>query len=106
MSHHIVCLSSSWNKTFSPQISQELLSVLARYKIGWEHILLTIVVVLGLAVRFHEVHYNLDGDEIFSVELASKQFVEVISLSLQDRPHPPLHNVFLHLWIKGFGASE
>src|SRR2546426_11445036 len=25
MSHNIVCLSSSWNKTFSPQISQELL---------------------------------------------------------------------------------
>lgn len=81
-------------------------SVLARYKIGWEHILLTIVVAVGLAARLHEIHYNLDGDEIFSVELASKQFEKVISHSLQDRPHPPLHNVLLHLWIKVFGASE
>ena len=72
--------------------------MLTRYKIIWEQILL--VVAVGLAVRIHKVHYNFDGDEIFSVELASKQFSQVILGSLQDRPHPPLHNILLHLWIK------
>jgi mannosyltransferase len=77
-----------------------------RLKIGLEIILLIIIIAVGLAARFHEVCYNLDGDEIFSVELASKSFGEVISRSLQDTPHPPLHNILLHLWIKVFGASE
>lgn len=78
-----------------------------RYTIEWEHVLLIIIVAVGLAARLHDVHYNLDGDEIFSVELASKPFPEVISWSLnQDRAHPPLHNFLLHLWIKVFGASE
>lgn len=76
------------------------------YKIKWEHILLVVIVMVGLAVRLYEIHYNFDGDEIFCVKLASKQFLEVILGSLQDRPHPPLYNVLLHLWIKTFGASE
>jgi uncharacterized membrane protein len=81
-------------------------SVSVRYKLRWEHIVLLILVVVGLAVRLHEVNYNFGGDEIFSVKLASKQFAEMISGSLQDRPHPPLHIVLLHLWMKAFGASE
>jgi uncharacterized membrane protein len=60
----------------------------------------------GFGAHLHEVQYSLDGDEIFSVELASKPFTEVISQSLQDRPHPPFHNILLHLWIKAFGVSE
>jgi uncharacterized membrane protein len=81
-------------------------SVLARYKIQGEYIVLVVLVVLGLALRLHEIHYSLDGDEVFSVKLASKQFAEVISGSLQDTPHPPLHLVLLHLWMKAFGVSE
>jgi 4-amino-4-deoxy-L-arabinose transferase-like glycosyltransferase len=77
-----------------------------KYKSRYEYIALLILVVVGLTVRLHEVHYNFDGDEIFSVQLASKQFAEMISGSLQDRPHPPLHIILLHLWIKAFGASE
>jgi hypothetical protein len=80
--------------------------LLAGRKIRWEHILLVIVVAVALATRLHEIGYNLDGDEIFSVDVASKQFSEMISRSLQDTSHPPLHIVLLHLWIKLFGASE
>lgn len=78
----------------------------ANYWIGWESVLLLIIVAIGLAARFHEVHFSLNGDEIFSVELASKSFSEMISGSLQDKPHPPLHIVLLHLWMKAFGMSE
>jgi hypothetical protein len=66
-------------------------------KLGWERILVVIVVVVGLAARLHEIGYNLVGDEIFSVELESRNFAKVISGSLKDTPHPPLHNVLLHL---------
>lgn len=75
-------------------------------KLEWEHVLLIIIVAGSLVARSYEVNYNLDGGEIFSVKLASKSFAEVISQSMQDRPHPPLHNVLLYLWIKTFGDSE
>ena len=77
-----------------------------RSKLRYEYILAIVLVVLALTVRLHEIHYNLDGDEVFSVQLASKQFVEVISGSLRDKPHPPLHNLLLYLWMKAFGVSE
>ncbi|MGH9838974.1 MAG: glycosyltransferase family 39 protein [Blastocatellia bacterium] len=79
---------------------------MARYKFGWEQIALIVILLIGLAARLHEVLYNFDGDEIFSARLASKSFPEVIAASLQDRPHPPLHNVLLHFWMKAFGATE
>ena len=79
---------------------------MVQYKFGWEQIALIIIILIGLAARLHEVRYNFDGDEIFSVRLASKEFPEVIAASLQDRPHPPLHNVLLHFWMKAFGAAE
>ncbi|MGH7770361.1 MAG: glycosyltransferase family 39 protein [Candidatus Binatia bacterium] len=81
-------------------------SVLARYKLQWKYIVLIVLVVLGLALRLHEIHYNLDGDEVLSVKRANKQFAEVISGSLQNIAHPPLHLVLLHLWVKVFGPSE
>lgn len=76
------------------------------FRIGWEQVVLIGVVLISLAVLFNEINYNLEGDEILSVKLASKQFSEVIADSLRDTPHPPLHNLLLHLWIKAFGASE
>lgn len=81
-------------------------AVSATCKIKWEHVLLIIIVAVGLAARCHEVDYNLDGDEVFSVKLANMPFTEVISRSLQDSPHPPLHNILLHFWTKTFGVSE
>jgi hypothetical protein len=75
-------------------------------KLRYEYILVVVLVVLALTVRLHEIHYSLDGDEVFSVQLASKQFAEVISGSLRDKPHPPLQNLLLYLWMKAFGVSE
>jgi uncharacterized membrane protein len=80
--------------------------VSARYKVRWEHVILIVVVVAGLAARLYEVRYSLDFDEIFSVELARKPFAEVIAGSLEDTSHPPLHIVVLHMWITVFGASD
>jgi 4-amino-4-deoxy-L-arabinose transferase-like glycosyltransferase len=80
--------------------------MLASYKVRWELILLTVVVAVGLAARLHEIGYSLDGDEIFSVELVSNQFPDVISRALRDTPHPPLHYFLLYLWIKMLGPSE
>jgi uncharacterized membrane protein len=71
-----------------------------------EHVVLAVVLAAGLAARLYQADYNFDGDEVFSVTLASQSFTEVIRESLQDRPHPPLHNVLLHLWIQAFGPAE
>jgi hypothetical protein len=81
-------------------------SISAKYKITAQFALLTIVVLVGLAVRLHQVQYNFDGDEVFSVKLASSNFEQVLSGSLQDRSHPPLYNILLHIWVNVFGSSE
>ncbi len=44
-------------------------------------------------------------DEAFSYFLAKKNIFEIISLSLKDFT-PPLYYLFLHFWLKIFGASE
>jgi len=75
-------------------------------KIGFEHLAVFIVVIIGIFARVYDINYNFDVDEIFSVKLATKTFSEVIAGSLQDRTHPPLHNVLLHFWLMAFGASE
>ncbi len=64
------------------------------------------VIIIGLLARCYDIGYNFDGDELFSTQLAMNSFIEVIKLSLQDVPHPPLHNILLHFWIKIFGHSE
>lgn len=80
--------------------------MVSKYQLTREHILLIVIVVVGLITRLYEVQYNFNGDEVFSVKLASKEFSEVIQGSLQDKPHPPLYYVLLHLWTKAFGTSE
>lgn len=73
----------------------------------WLEIFLVLVAVsVGVAVRLYQVSYNFDCDEIFSARLASGSLTEVISQSLTDRPHPPLHNLLLFVWVHAFGASE
>lgn len=71
-----------------------------------EHLGIVIIVVVGVLARLYDIHTNFDVDEIFSVKLATKTFTEVIAGSLQDRTHPPLHNLLLHFWLVVFGASE
>lgn len=64
------------------------------------------ILLVGLAARSHDLSYSFDFDEVFSVKLAANNFAEVVIGSLEDRPHPPLHNVLLHAWLNIFGVSE
>lgn len=80
--------------------------MLTRYKVKWEYIPLLVVVTAGLAARCHEAGYNLDVDELYSVKRASGHFTEVLLRSLHNRPHTPLYDMLLHLWMKAFGVSE
>ena len=70
---------------------------------GW-----ILILVLGVAfiARLFEIGYNFDGDEIFSLQLVSGTWWDVITRSLADKPHPPLHNLLLHGWVSLFGISE
>jgi len=75
---------------------------LSSKRVGW-----ALLSILGLAAaaRLVQVGYNFDGDELFSVLLASRSFPEVIRLALIDTVHPPLHLILLHGWIAVFGPS-
>jgi len=75
-------------------------------KINLDYVALFFVVTIGLVARTYDINYNFDVDEIFSVNLAVKNFSDVIADSLKDRTHPPLHNILLHFWLLFFGASE
>jgi hypothetical protein len=68
--------------------------------------LFLLILVSGIALRVYQIDYNFDGDEIFSVRAASGSFSRMIDVSIEDRPHPPLHNILLFFWIKVFGSSE
>ncbi len=69
-------------------------------------ILVFAVVLLGILLRTHQISYNFDGDELFSVQAASGSFSQLLAMSVQDRTHPPLHLFVLYCWIKVWGSSE
>jgi hypothetical protein len=71
----------------------------------WESMGVLGVVTVGIAARATELGYGFDGDEMFSVKLASAGFGQVIEASLRDQPHPPLHNILLYVWMRAFGTS-
>jgi hypothetical protein len=68
--------------------------------------LFLLILTSGILLRLYQIDYNFDGDEIFSVRAASGSFSHMIGVSIKDRPHPPLHNILLFLWIKVWGNSE
>jgi hypothetical protein len=68
--------------------------------------LVAIVAAAVVGARLVGIDYNYDSDEIFSVTMASDTWGHVIARSLGDKPHPPLHNVLLHFWVRAFGTSE
>lgn len=76
------------------------------HKINAYYIFFGLVFVVGFLARIYDINFNFDGDEVFSVKLASTVFTDVIAQSLADSPHPPLHNVLLFSWINIFGKSE
>lgn len=61
---------------------------------------------VGFSLRLVQADYSFDGDEIFSVALASGSFGSMLSAALADTPHPVLHNLLLWMWINVFGPSE
>ena len=66
----------------------------------------TAVIVVAATMRLSGIDYNFDGDEIFSVQLASGSTSQVLDRALGDKPHPPLHYLLLHVWVGMFGPSE
>jgi len=52
--------------------------------------------LLLLLPRLIDVNAYIDSDEASSVLLASNHFGDFIAKALKDRPHPPLHVLFLH----------
>lgn len=62
------------------------------------------ICLVGIALRMVQIAYNFDGDELFSARLAARPFGEVIRQSLENRPHPPLHNLLLFPWVRAFGG--
>ena len=62
--------------------------------------------VLAAGLRLWDAAFNFDGDELFSVKLASGSSVDVVQRALADRPHPPLYYLLLHIWMRAFGPHE
>lgn len=66
-----------------------------------------LAILVGVALRFYEIEYSLDVDEIYSTRVASlSSLSHVIEAALADRPHPPLYYVLLHFWVNVVGTSE
>lgn len=78
--------------------------ITSRFRI--EQVGLIVIILLGLALRLADSSYSFGVDEVFSVKLARHHLNEVLLLSLNDRPHPPLYYLLLHFWIYMFGSSE
>jgi uncharacterized membrane protein len=75
-------------------------------KTRWEYLLVAVIVLVGLAARSYQADFDLDRDEILSVNLVSNPFTHAVSRALANTAHPPLHVGLLYVWIKGFGRSE
>lgn len=75
-------------------------------KAHWEILAIAGAVFLGAVLRCWYIRYSFDGDEMFSVSLASGSFAHTIARSLADTPHPPLYNILLHFWISLVGSTE
>ena len=64
------------------------------------------ICLIGLGLRLVQIDYNFDSDEVFSAQLAAQPLAELIRQSLEDHPHPPLHNLLLAPWVHIFGSGE
>ncbi len=64
------------------------------------------VVALFVGMRLWRLtDFALDGDEIFSVQLARDNWHDLFSAAAQDAIHPPLLYILLKLWI-GIGGES
>ncbi len=69
-----------------------------------------IAVITGVFLRLYGLDFqSLWFDEILTVLFSKLNFPEILNPAAiygYANPHPPLHNIFLHYWIKFFGESE
>lgn len=72
----------------------------------YQKVLVFAAILVGMLLRTHNISYNFDGDELFSVQAAGGSFSHLTAVSLQDRTHPPLHLFLLFFWMKAWGNSE
>src|SRR5580698_5696818 len=64
------------------------------------------VVALFVGMRLWRItDFALDGDEIFSVQLATAGWHELFTKAIQDAIHPPLLYILLKPWIMLGGDS-
>src|SRR5580698_7226175 len=64
------------------------------------------VVALFIGMRLWRItDFALDGDEIFSVQLARDSWRDLFSAAVRDAIHPPLLYVLLKVWI-GIGGES
>jgi uncharacterized membrane protein len=61
--------------------------------------------LIAVAARSVDITHYLDGDELFSIKLASAPFGDMVNRSLADRPHPPLHYFLLYLLFHAFSPD-
>jgi mannosyltransferase len=67
---------------------------------------LAAVLLLGAAIRFHQLdHESLWTDEVLSVELARRPWPALLAATAEDG-HPPLYVALLRVWTRVLGESE
>jgi len=68
---------------------------------------LGVALAIGSILRIYHLGYeSLWADEAFSVFIAKKSFIELITLCVKIDVHPPLYVALLKCWIFLFGISE
>ncbi len=73
----------------------------------YKYLIFAAIVISHFFFKFYKCgEAGLWFDECFSVQLAEKPVDEIIRISMQDDPNPPLYGVILHHWINVFGDSE
>jgi len=72
-----------------------------------ETIFFIVILMFGSFLRFYQIgSESIWYDESISVKLASSSIQDIVSGKAKDLGNPPLHNIFLHYWVKLFGSSE
>lgn len=73
----------------------------------YKYLIFAAIVITHFAFKFYKCgEAGLWYDECFSVQLAQKPVSEIIRISMQDDPNPPLYGVLAHYWTGVFGDSE
>ncbi len=76
------------------------------FKLAPVHFATLAVIALFVAMRLWRISdFALDGDEIFSLELARSSWHELFAKAVQDAIHPPLLYILLKPWVAIGGDS-